>query len=83
MRLRQPKVDHFELVNEQGTHRVEVYPGKEADCKNLPQTRSLSKIIYIGSNRVDHFENISYIAGEGTALTLLGTVTFNPDTNQI
>lgn len=39
--------------------------------------------MYIGRNRVEHFENISYIAGEGTALTLLGTVTYNSDTNQI
>lgn len=76
-------VPSFGLVSEHGNSHIMVKPGPEADCINLPQTRSLSKVYYISTSRTDYFENISLMALEGSHLTLMGLLAYNSETGKL
>ena len=60
-----------------------VVPGNEADCVNLKQTRELKRTLYLGSGRSEYFEHISLVALEGSSLTLMGTLAYNPNTGKL
>lgn len=60
-----------------------VVPGHDADCVNLKQTRDLKRTYYINTNRMEYFEHISLMALEGSSLTLMGTLAYNPNTGKL
>ena len=79
-----PHYDKFTLLDENNLKGVQVVsPGDQAEGINVPQKRQLSSVIYVNNNRKEYFEKISYIAGEGTALTLMGIVTYDAKDNTV
>eukprot|EP00347_Sterkiella_histriomuscorum_P009177 403342224 len=76
-------VRSFGLVSENGNSSIMVTPGIDADCSNLPQTRTLHRQLYLNSGRIDWYEHISLMALEGSTLTMMGTLAYNSETNQL
>ena len=83
IKARIPHEPSFGLMSENGQDSIMVLPGGDADVKNVPQTRKMSRVYSLNSNSIKYVENVSYLVLEGSTLTMMGTLQYNADTGKV